>query len=74
MASSLFFINKKIFPVAYEWKNILIIFFSTIALYSLSVNFNLSFIQKILMCLSYPLISIFCGVIRIRYFHSLFSK
>ena len=53
-------------------KNIFVIFVSALGFCFLAINFDLSFMQKILMSLSFPAISIFCGVFRIRDFNSLF--
>ena len=72
MAFVIFMVNRRIFVIHYEWKNIFVIFVSTLGLYFLFINFDLSFMQKILMSLSFPVISIFCGVFRIRDFNSLF--
>ena len=74
MAFTLFFINKKIFPVVYEWKNILVIFVSALGLYFLSINLDLSFMQKILMSLSFPIISLLLGVIRFQDVNILIDK
>jgi len=73
MALTLYFINKQIYPVVYEWKNIFVIFMSALSLYFLSINFDLSFLQKIGVSLSFLVISLLFGVIRIRDFQSLFS-
>ena len=72
MAFVIFMVNRRIFVIHYEWKNIFVIFVSALGLYFLSINFDLSFMQKILMSLSFPVISIFCGVFRIRDFNFLF--
>jgi len=74
MAFTLFFINKKIFPVVYEWKNILVIFVSALGLYFLSINLDLSFMQKILMSLSFPIIALLLGVIRFQDVNILIDK
>ena len=72
MAFVIFMVNRRIFVIHYEWKNIFVIFMSTLGFYFLFINFDLSFMQKILMSLSFPMISICCGVFRIRDFNSLF--
>jgi len=71
MAFMIFLVNRRIFVIHYEWKKIFIIFVSTLSYYFLFNNFDLSFMQKILMSLSFPMISICCGVFRIRDFNSL---
>ena len=71
MAFMIFLVNRRIFVIHYEWKKIFIIFVSILSYYFLVNNFDLSFMQKILMSLSFPMISICCGVFRIRDFNSL---
>ena len=44
MAFILFFINKKIFPISYESKNISLIFISSLSIYLLFINVDLLFI------------------------------
>jgi len=66
MAVFLFFINKQIFPINYEWKNIIVIFITALGFYFLSINVELSFLQKLLMSLSFPVILLLLGVVRIK--------
>ena len=74
MASILFFINKKIFPISYESKNISLIFISALSIYFLFINLDLSFIEKILMSLSFPALSLLLGVIQIKDIKTLIEK
>jgi len=61
-----YFINKKIFPISYNWNKLGVILITTGFLYLIQYNLTLNYSLKIFVSISYPLIMIFAAVININ--------
>ena len=61
-----YFINKKIFPISYNWNKLRVILITTGLIYFIQYNLKLDFSMKILVSISYPAILIFSGVINMN--------
>ena len=64
MAVFIFMVNRKIFPIKYEWKKILIITTATISIWIGTYQIPLSYFSKIGITILYPLIMFSMGIFR----------
>ena len=64
MAVFIFMVNRKIFPIKYEWKKILIITTATISIWIGTYQIPLSYFSKIGITILYPLIMFSTGIFR----------
>ncbi len=66
MAVFMYFLNTRIFPVKYEWYKILIVVVTSLGVLFIFQKVGLSFVEKTILSLCYPLVLFVFGVIRIR--------
>ena len=64
MAVFIFMVNRKIFPIKYEWKKILIITTVAISIWIITHQIPLSYFSKIGFTILYPLIIFSMGIFR----------
>jgi len=74
MAVFLYFINRRIFRIPYNWLKLIIIVFTTVFIFLIHSNFPLENFGKLLMSLSYPIILILTKVVRIAQFKTMFKS
>ena len=72
MAVIFYMINRQIFPISYNWKKLGIISFSVGLIFIIHTNLLLDIPMKIIVCVSYPIIMVLTGVIRINQIRSIF--
>ncbi len=69
-----YFINKKIFPISYNWKKLGMILITTGFIYLIQDNLKLDCSLKILLSISYPVIMIFSGVINMNQIRNIIAN
>lgn len=67
MAVFIFIVNRKIFPIEYEWKKIFIITTVAVSIWLGVSQFTLSYFSKIGYTILYPLILFSTGILRINH-------
>jgi len=67
MAVFIFTVNRKIFPIEYEWKKIFIITTVAVSIWFGVSQFTLSYFSKIGYTILYPLILFSTGILRINH-------
>ena len=66
MAVFLFFINRKIYSVRYEWRRLIRIGLCLLIIGVVSMNYHLTIAQKWLVTLAFPLITLLGGFLTVR--------
>ena len=64
MAVFIYFVNRKIFPINYEWNKIIIIVFITFLIWVTIHQFSLNYYYKIGLTVVYPVVLLSTGVVR----------
>ena len=72
MATIFYLINRKIFPISYSWRKLGIISFTTGLIFIIQANIPLDIPIKIMVCISYPIVIIITGVIKIKQIRTIF--
>ena len=74
MAAILYFINKRIFPISYNWNRLGMIFATAGFIYFIQFNLTLDLSMRILVSISYPIIMIFTGIINLNQIRNIITK
>jgi len=74
MAVILYFINKRIFPISYNWYKLVVIFATAGLIYFIQFNLTLDLSMRILVSISYPIIMIFTGIINLNQIRNIITK
>jgi O-antigen/teichoic acid export membrane protein len=74
MAVILYFINKRIFPISYNWNRLGMIFATAGLIYFIQFNLTLDLSMRILVSISYPIIMIFTGIINLNQIRNIITK
>lgn len=71
MALVLFMVNRRLYPIAYDWKNLSLISVTVGAMFCLSYSFNESDLLKIVLSISFPILLFQTKIINLK---TIFSK
>ena len=76
MAISFYFINKKIFPIIYNLKKLLVIFFVSFIIYLIKIYLEPELHLKMILSIVYPIIMLIFGIVNYNkiYFQELKQK
>lgn len=74
MAVILYFINKRIFPISYNWNRLGMIFATAGFIYFIQFNLTLDLSMRILVSISYPIIMIFTGILNLNQIRNIITK
>ena len=74
MAVILYFINKRIFPISYNWNRLGMIFATAGLIYFIQFSLTLDLSMRILVSISYPIIMIFTGIINLNQIRNIITK
>jgi len=61
-----YFINKKIFPISYNWNKLGVILITTGLIYFIQYNLKLDFSMKILVSISFPILIVLTRVVKLK--------
>ena len=67
MAVILYFINKRIFPISYNWNRLGMIFATAGLIYFIQFNFHLDIPMKIILSIFYPVVIVLSRVFKLNY-------